>query len=283
VDRLRAQGHVFDEDDAVWVRTTDFGDDKDRVVIKSDGNPAYVAADIAYYLDKRERGFDLCIYMLGADHHGYIARLKAIASSLGEDPATVEVLIGQMVNLVRDGQPVWMSKRAGTVITLDDLVEAIGVDAARYSLIRSSVDSPIDIDLELWSSASNENPVYYVQYAHARLSALARNAAELGLAASAEHLDLLNHEKEGTLIRNIGEFPRVLKTAAALREPHRVSRYLEDLAGDYHRFYDSCRVLPQGDEDLNDLHAARLALCDATRQVIANGLGILGVTAPERM
>jgi arginyl-tRNA synthetase len=283
IAQLREAGTVFENDGAVWLRTTDFGDDKDRVVIKSDGQPAYVAADIAYYLDKRQRGFDLCIYMLGADHHGYIARLKAIASALGEDPATVEVLIGQMVNLVRDGQPVRMSKRAGTVITLDDLVEAIGVDAARYSLIRSSVDTPIDIDLALWSSASNENPVYYVQYAHARLSALARNAAELGLIPSTEHLDLLTHDKEGTLIRNLGEFPRVLKTAAALREPHRVSRYLEDLAGDYHRFYDSCRVLPQGDESPNDLHAARLALCQATRQVIANGLAILGVTAPERM
>ena len=283
IAKLREAGKVYEKDGAVWLRTTDFGDDKDRVVIKSDGAPAYVAADIAYYLDKRERGFDLCIYMLGADHHGYIARLKAIASALGEDPATVEVLIGQMVNLVRDGQPVRMSKRAGTVITLDDLVDAIGVDAARYSLIRSSVDSPIDIDLALWSSASSENPVYYVQYAHARLSALARNAAELGIAASTEHLDLLTHDKEGVLIRNIGEFPRVLKTAAALREPHRVSRYLEDLAGDYHRFYDSCRVLPQGDEAPNDLHSARLALCDATRRVIANGLAILGVTAPERM
>jgi arginyl-tRNA synthetase len=283
IAKLREAGSIYEKDGAVWLRTTDFGDDKDRVVIKSDGAPAYVAADIAYYLDKRERGFDLCIYMLGADHHGYIARLKAIATALGEDPATVEVLIGQMVNLVRDGQPVRMSKRAGTVITLDDLVEAIGVDAARYSLIRSSVDTPIDIDLELWSSASNENPVYYVQYAHARLAALARNAAELGLAPSTEHLDLLTHEKEGTLIRNLGEFPRVLKTAAALREPHRVSRYLEDLAGDYHRFYDSCRVLPQGDEAPSDLHAARLALCQATRQVIANGLAILGVTAPERM
>jgi len=283
IAKLREAGKVYEKDGAVWLRTTNFGDDKDRVVIKSDGAPAYVAADIAYYLDKRERGFDLCIYMLGADHHGYIARLKAIASSLGEDPATVEVLIGQMVNLVRDGQPIRMSKRAGTVITLDDLVESIGVDAARYSLIRSSVDTPIDIDLELWSSASNENPVYYVQYAHARLSALARNAAELGLSPSAEHLELLTHDKEGTLIRNLGEFPRVLKTAAALREPHRVSRYLEDLAGDYHRFYDSCRVLPQGDESPSDLHAARLALCQATRQVIANGLAILGVTAPERM
>lgn len=283
ITKLREAGKVYEKDGAVWLRTTDFGDDKDRVVIKSDGAPAYVAADIAYYLDKRERGFDLCIYMLGADHHGYIARLKAIASSLGEDPATVEVLIGQMVNLVRDGQPVRMSKRAGTVITLDDLVEAIGVDAARYSLIRSSVDTPIDIDLALWSSASNENPVYYVQYAHARLSALARNAAELGVSPSADHLELLTHDKEGTLIRNLGEFPRVLKTAAALREPHRVSRYLEDLAGDYHRFYDSCRVLPQGDESPGDLHAARLALCQATRQVIANGLAILGVKAPERM
>jgi arginyl-tRNA synthetase len=283
IAKLREAGKVYEKDGAVWLRTTDFGDDKDRVVIKSDGQPAYVAADIAYYLDKRQRGFDLCIYMLGADHHGYIARLKAIASALGEDPATVEVLIGQMVNLVRDGQPVRMSKRAGTVITLDDLVEAIGVDAARYSLIRSSVDSPIDIDLALWSSASNENPVYYVQYAHARLAALARNAAELGLIPSTEHLELLTHEKEGTLIRNLGEFPRVLKTAAALREPHRVSRYLEDLAGDYHRFYDSCRVLPQGDEAPNELHTARLALCQATRQVIANGLTILGVTAPERM
>ncbi|AQA04257.1 arginine--tRNA ligase [Mycobacterium sp. MS1601] len=280
---LRANGKIYEKDGATWLRTTEFGDDKDRVVIKSDGNPAYVAGDLAYYLDKRQRGFDLCIYMLGADHHGYIARLKAAAAALGDDPDTVEVLIGQMVNLVRDGQPVRMSKRAGTVITLDDLVDALGVDAARYALTRSSVDTPIDIDLELWSSASSENPVYYVQYAHARLSALARNAAELGLIASTEHLELLSHDKEGALIRNIGEFPRVLKTAANLREPHRVCRYLEDLAGDYHRFYDSCRVLPQGDEEPNDLHAARLALCQATRQVIANGLTILGVTAPERM
>ena len=283
IAKLRHTGAIYEKDGATWLRTTEFGDDKDRVVIKSDGQPAYIAADLAYYLDKRQRGFDLCIYMLGADHHGYIARLKAAAAALGDDPDTVEVLIGQMVNLVRDGQPVRMSKRAGTVITLDDLVEAIGVDAARYALIRSSVDSPIDIDLQLWSSASNENPVYYVQYAHARLCALARNAAELGVAADTAHLELLDHDKEGTLIRNLGEFPRVLQSAATLREPHRVSRYLEDLAGDYHRFYDSCRVLPQGDEPASDIHRARLALCDATRQVIANGLAILGVSAPERM
>ena len=283
IAKLRDNGAIYDKDGATWLRTTDFGDDKDRVVIKSDGQPAYVAGDIAYYLDKRRRGFDLCIYMLGADHHGYIGRLKAVAAALGEDPATVEVLIGQMVNLVRDGQPVRMSKRAGTVITLEDLVDAIGVDAARYVLIRSSVNSPIDIDLGLWASASNENPVYYVQYAHARLSALARNAADLGIAADTDQLDLLTHEKEGTLLRNLGEFPRVLKSAAALREPHRVCRYLEDLAGDYHRFYDACRVLPQGDEPATALNSARLALCAATRQVIANGLAILGVSAPERM
>jgi len=280
---LRETGNIYEKDGATWLRTTEFGDDKDRVVIKSDGQPAYIAGDLAYFLDKRQRGFDLCIYMLGADHHGYISRLKAAAAALGDDPDTVEVLIGQMVNLVRDGQPMRMSKRAGTVISLDDLVEAIGVDAARYALIRSSVDTPIDIDLQLWSSASNENPVYYVQYAHARLSALARSAADLGLAADTAHLELLAHDKEGALIRNLGEFPRVLKAAATLREPHRVCRYLEDLAGDYHRFYDSCRVLPQGDEQPTDLHRARLALCDATRQVIANGLRILGVSAPERM
>jgi arginyl-tRNA synthetase len=283
IAKLRETGSIYEKDGATWLRTTEFGDDKDRVVIKSDGNPAYIAGDLAYFLDKRQRGFDLCIYMLGADHHGYIARLKAAASALGDDPDTVEVLIGQMVNLVRDGQPVRMSKRAGTVITLDDLVDAIGVDAARYVLIRSSVDTPIDIDLALWSSASSENPVYYVQYAHARLSALARSAADLNIAADTGHLDLLNHDREGTLMRTIGEFPRILETAVSLREPHRVCRYLEDLAGDYHRFYDSCRVLPQGDEEPGDLHAARLALCAATRQVIANGLQILGVTAPERM
>ncbi|OFJ51751.1 arginine--tRNA ligase [Mycolicibacterium grossiae] len=283
IAKLRETGNIYEKDGATWLRTTEFGDDKDRVVIKSDGNPAYIAGDLAYYLDKRQRGFDLCIYMLGADHHGYIARLKAAAAALGDDPNTVEVLIGQLVNLVRDGQPVRMSKRAGTVITLDDLVDAIGVDAARYVLIRSSVDSPIDIDLELWSSASSENPVYYVQYAHARLSALARSAADLGIAADTGHLDLLTHDREGTLMRTLGEFPRILATAVALREPHRVCRYLEDLAGDYHRFYDSCRVLPMGDEEPGDLHAARLALCAATRQVIANGLDILGVSAPERM
>lgn len=283
VDYLKASGSLYEKDGAWWLRSTDFGDDKDRVVIKSDGNAAYIAGDIAYFQDKRQRGFDLCIYMLGADHHGYIGRLKAAAAAFGDDPNTVEVLIGQMVNLVRDGVAVKMSKRAGTVITLDDLVEAIGVDASRYVMIRSSVDSSIDIDLALWASASNENPVYYVQYAHARLASLARGAADLGISADQPDLSLLTHEQEGELIRTIGEYPRVVASAADLREPHRIARYLEELAGAYHRFYGACRVLPQGDEEPGPVNTARLALGNATRQVLANGLELLGVTAPERM
>ncbi|GAB2661678.1 arginine--tRNA ligase [Prescottella soli] len=283
VETLKGSGNLYHEDGAWWLKSTDFGDDKDRVVIKSDGNAAYIAGDIAYFQNKRARGFDLCIYMLGADHHGYIGRLKAAAAAFGDDPDTVEVMIGQMVNLVRAGVAVKMSKRAGTVITLDDLVEAIGVDAARYSLVRSSVDQSIDIDLELWTSTSNENPVYYVQYAHARLCSIARNAADLGLSSQDPNLGLLTHDREGDLIRTIGEYPRVVAKAAELREPHRIARYLEELAGTYHRFYDACRILPQGDEEATDLTTARLALCDASRQVLANGLELLGVSAPERM
>ncbi|EYT63353.1 arginyl-tRNA synthetase [Dietzia sp. UCD-THP] len=283
IEVLKGNGNLYESEGAWWLRSTDFGDDKDRVVLKSDGNAAYIAGDIAYFLDKRDRGFDLCIYMLGADHHGYIARLKAAAAALGDDPAAIEVLIGQMVSLVRDGVPVKMSKRAGTVITLDDLVEAIGVDAARYALIRSSVDQTMDIDLQLWASATNDNPVFYVQYAHARLCSLARNAADLGVTTDAADLALLVEDREGALIRTIGEFPRVVASAAELREPHRVARYLEELAGAYHRFYDTCRVLPMGDEEAGPLHAARLALSTATRQTLANGLRLIGVTAPEKM
>ena len=283
IEVLKGNGNLYESEGAWWLRSTDFGDDKDRVVLKSDGNAAYIAGDIAYFLDKRDRGFDLCIYMLGADHHGYIARLKAAAAALGDDPAAIEVLIGQMVSLVRDGVPVKMSKRAGTVITLDDLVDAIGVDAARYALIRSSVDQTMDIDLQLWTSATNDNPVFYVQYAHARLCSLARNAADLGVTTDAADLALLVEDREGALIRTIGEFPRVVASAAELREPHRVARYLEELAGAYHRFYDTCRVLPMGDEEAGPLHAARLALSTATRQTLANGLRLIGVTAPEKM
>ncbi|GGG77641.1 arginine--tRNA ligase [Corynebacterium pelargi] len=283
VEKLKANGNLYFEDGAWWLKSTDYGDDKDRVVIKSDGEAAYIAGDIAYVANKIERGFNLCIYMLGADHHGYINRLRAATAAMGYDADTVEVLIGQMVNLVRDGQAVKMSKRAGTVITLDDLVEAIGVDAARYAMIRSSVDSSLDIDLELWSSQSSDNPVYYVQYGHARLCSIARKAEALGVASSTDNLGLLSHEREGELIRTLGEFPAVVKAAATLREPHRVARYAEQLAGTFHRFYDSCQILPKQDEQASDLHSARLALAAATRQVLANALGLLGVSAPERM
>jgi arginyl-tRNA synthetase len=283
VARLKDSGALYFADGAWWLRSSEYGDDKDRPVIKSDGAPAYIAGDIAYYLDKRARGFDLCLYLLGADHHGYIGRLKAVAAALGDDPATVEVLIGQLVNLVREGTAVRMSKRAGTVVTMADLVEAVGVDAARYALIRSSHASPIDIDLDLWSKRTNDNPVFYVQYAHARLTSLARNAADLGISSKDARLGLLGHEREGELIRTLGEYPRIVASAAQLREPHRVARYLEQLAGAYHRFYDTCRILPLGDEQPAPRHAARLALSEATRQVLANGLDLLGVSAPERM
>ncbi|MGH3836337.1 MAG: arginine--tRNA ligase, partial [Pseudonocardiaceae bacterium] len=227
VARLKDSGALYFADGAWWLRSSEYGDDKDRPVIKSDGAPAYIAGDIAYYLDKRARGFDLCVYMLGADHHGYIGRLKAVAAALGDDPATVEVLIGQLVNLVREGVGVRMSKRAGTVVTMEDLVEAVGVDAARFALVRSSHTSPIDIDLELWSKRTSDNPVFYVQYAHARLASLARNAADLGISSKSAQLGLLGHEREGELIRTLGEFPRIVVSAAQLREPHRVARYLE--------------------------------------------------------
>ncbi|MCP2325159.1 arginyl-tRNA synthetase [Hamadaea flava] len=286
LERLRAQGHTFEADGAMWLRTTDFGDDKDRVLRKSNGEWTYFAADCAYYLDKRERGAERVVIMLGADHHGYIGRMRAMSACFGDDPdRNLEILIGQMVNLVRDGQPVRMSKRAGTVVTLEDLVDAIGVDASRYALARYSSDSPIDIDIELWTRATRDNPVYYVQYVAARTASVGRNAAELGLTRDTAPFDpaLLTHEKELELLKTLGDFPAVVQSAAELREPHRVARYLEELAGAYHRFYDNCRVLPQADESINALHVARLWLNDATRQVIVNGLTLLGVSAPERM
>jgi arginyl-tRNA synthetase len=285
VTKLKDSGDLYEKDGAWWIASSEYGDDQDRVVLKSDGNAAYIAGDIAYFQNKRSRGFDLCIYMLGADHHGYIGRLKAAAAAFGDDPATVEVLIGQMVNLVKDGVAVRMSKRAGTVVTLDDLVEAIGIDASRYSLVRSSVNSSIDIDLNLWTSQSNENPVYYVQYAHARTASIARNAAEFEYDTVTPDFGLLTADEEGELIRTIGEYPRAVASAASLREPHRVARYLEELAGAYHRFQTNknLRVLPLGDDPVTPTNAARLALANATRQVLSNGLGLLGVSAPERM
>jgi arginyl-tRNA synthetase len=283
VDRLTELGNTYEKDGALWLATEKFGDDKDRVVIKSDGHGSYLSGDLAYYLDKRSRGFDRCFIMLGADHHGYVNRLMAMCAAFGDTPhVNLEILIGQLVNLVRDGQPLRMSKRAGTVVTIDDLVGAIGVDAARYALARFSSDSTIDLDLDLWARQSNDNPVFTVQYAHARVSSLMRNAADLGVVAES-HPELLTHEKEGELLRALAEFPRVVASAAELRHPHRVARYLEELAGKYHRFYDNCRVLPRGDEETSDLHRGRLLLVDATRVVLANGLGLLGVSAPERM
>lgn len=285
VETLKNSGDLYSKDGAWWIKSSEYGDDQDRVVIKSDGHAAYIAGDIAYLQNKRSRGFDLCIYMLGADHHGYIGRLKAAAAAFGDDPDSVEVLIGQMVNLLRDGVAVRMSKRAGTVVTLDDLVEAIGVDAARYSLVRSSVNSSIDIDLDLWTKQESINPVYYVQYAHARAASIARNAAEFEYDKVTPDFALLDSDLEGALIRTLGEFPRVVASAATLREPHRIARYLEELAGAYHPFQSNkaLRVLPMGDEPVSPVNAARLVLVNATRQVLANGLALLGVTAPERM
>ncbi|MGO4104650.1 arginine--tRNA ligase [Leifsonia sp. YAF41] len=284
IERLREQGHIFEEDGAIWLRTTDFGDDRDRVIIRSNGEPAYISGDIGYYLDKRERGFDQNLIMLGADHHGYVGRMMAMAEAFGDTPGVhLQILIGQMVNLLRDGEPVRMSKRAGTIVTLDDLVDAVGVDAGRYALVRSSSDSQLDIDLDLLGKHTNENPVFYVQYAHARTCSVARNAAASGVDRSVFAPELLVHDSESALLGVLQEFPRVVAQAAELREPHRVARYIEEVAGYYHRWYDNCRVIPLGEEPVTDVHRTRLWLNDATGQVIRNGLGLLGVSAPEKM
>jgi arginyl-tRNA synthetase len=287
IDRLTEMGNTYEADGALWLRSKKYGDEKDRVIIRSDGRPAYISGDLAYYLDKRERGFDLVVIMLGADHHGYVGRLMAMCQAFGDTPhENLEVLIGQMVNLVKDGQPLRMSKRAGTGVTIDDLLEAVGGDAARYALVRYSSDSNIDLDLELWASASSDNPVYYVQYAHARLCSILRNASELGLVpAAGDDFDpsALSHEREGDLLRALADFPGVVASVAELRAPHRLARYLEATAATFHRFYDVCRVLPLGDEEPTDIHRARLLLVDATRIVIARGLDLVGVSAPERM
>jgi arginyl-tRNA synthetase len=288
--RLDERGHVYMADGAVWVRTSAFGDDKDRVFRRSDGSYSYFAADCAYYLDKRGRGFDQIMIILGADHHGYVGRMRAVAACFGDDPGqTLEILIGQLVSLVRDGQPVRLSKRGGNVITLADLVSAIGADAARYALARYSIDSPVDIDLDRWARQSNDNPVYYVQYAHARICSLLAAADQAGHGRGAAYDPaLLGTDRETELLRDLGDFPAVVASAAELRQPHRVARYLEHLAGGYHRFYDACRVLPRAgpsaaDNPAPDLSQARLWLAEATRIVLANGLRLLGVTAPERM
>jgi arginyl-tRNA synthetase len=279
IARLRELGNIYEKDGATWLATEKYGDDKDRVIVKSDGHGAYISGDAAYYLDKRERGFERCIILLGADHHGYVGRMMALSAAFGDEPGVnLEIIIGQMVNLLSHGSVVRMGKRTGNLITLLDLVDAIGVDAARYALVRNSLETNLDIDLDLWAKATSDNPVFYVQYAHARVSSILRNAADLGL-EPASHPELLSHEKEGDLLRALAEFPRVVAAATTLREPHRVARYLEDTAAAYHR----CRVLPRGDADPTDLHRARLRLVEATRIVLANGLGLLAVSAPDRM
>ena len=286
LSKLKAQGHVYELEGAIWLRTTDFGDDKDRVMIKSDGSFAYFASDSAYYVSKRERGFNLCIYMLGADHHGYVGRIKAIAACAGDDKdKDVEILIGQMVKIIEGGEEIKLSKRAGTIITLEELVEKVGKDAARYTLIRFPTDTPMVMDVDLLRKNTNENPVYYVQYAHARICAVLRNAKDYGINYEIKSFnpELLVHERERELIGLLAEFPRVVSAAAQAREPHRVARYIEDLASQYHRFYNDCRVLPLGDEKPTELNSARATLCLATAQVISNGLDLLGVSAPEKM
>jgi arginyl-tRNA synthetase len=283
LENLRDLGHLYDADGALWMRTTDFGDDKDRVLIRSNGELTYFASDTAYYVNKRSRGFDKCIYLLGADHHGYVGRLKAMAACVGDDPEeNIEVLIGQLVKIVRGEVEVKLSKRAGDLVTLQELMDEIGVDPLRYSLARYPQDSPLTLDIEQITRASNDNPVYYVQYVAARTASILRNAADLQLAPES-HPELLTHEKEGDLLRALADLPRVVQGAADLREPHRVARYLEDTAATFHRFYDECRVLPRGDEEPTDLHRARLVLVQATRTVFENGLDLVGVTAPERM
>ena len=284
VELLREKGHIFEDDGAVWLRSTTFGDDRDRVVIKSDGEAAYIAGDIAYYQNKRARGFDRCIYMLGADHHGYVPRMMALCAAFGDKPGeNLEILIGQMVNLVRGGEPVRMSKRAGTVVTMEDLVELVGVDAARYALARSSINSSLDVDLEQLNKKTNDNPVFYVQYAHARTKQVEKNAASLGVDLSEFAPELLTHASESELLAKLSEFPRVVAQAAEFREPHRVARYIEEIAGSYHRFYDNCRVTPLSDQAVESVHRTRLWLNNAAGVVLANGLGLLGVSAPERM
>ncbi|MGV8882169.1 MAG: arginine--tRNA ligase [Rhodoglobus sp.] len=284
IARLSELGAIFEADGATWFRSTDYDDDKDRVVIKSDGEAGYISGDLAYYLNKRERGFERNFIMLGADHHGYVRRLMAMTKAFGDEPyMNLEILIGQMVNLVRDGEPMRMSKRAGTVVTLEDLVEAVGVDAGRYALVRSSIDSQVDIDLELWGKHTPDNPVFYVQYAHARTHAVDRNAAASGIDRSVFDASTLDHETESILLGILAEFPRVVRQAAELREPHRVARYAEELAGAYHSWYAACRVTPQADEPVTDVHRTRLWLNDAVGQVLRSALGLLGVNAPERM
>jgi arginyl-tRNA synthetase len=282
IARLRDAGHVEERDGALWLRTTDFGDDKDRVLVRADGRPTYLAADCAYMASKIARGFDRCIYLLGADHHGYVKRLKAIAAAEGVDPARVEIIIGQLVSLYHAGEALRMSKRTGELVTFDELIDEVGADAARYTFLRTSLDVTQDFDIAEVVRQDRENPVYYVQYSHARIAGIMRTATERGVVPGAvedARLDLLTHDTEEELIRRIAAYPETVAFAAAERAPHRVARYAEDLAEAFHRFYTECQVVGS---DV-DLTRARYWLCVAARQTLVNALGLLGVSAPDRM
>ena len=280
LDKLRANGHVFEEGGATWFRSTTFGDDKDRVLIKNDGTYTYLTPDIAYHEDKLNRGFDKLINIWGADHHGYIPRMKAAIEALGYDRETLEVHVAQMVQLYKDGEKFKMSKRTGKAVTLRELVEDVGLDAVRYFFAMRSGDSQMDFDLDLAISQSNENPVYYAQYAHARISSILRQAGETELSASVANVSLLQAEKELELLKKIGDFPKVVGDAARLRSPHRITNYIQELAATFHSFYNAEKVLDPSNSELSE---ARLALITATRTTIANALKLVGVSAPEKM
>ncbi|MFC4410705.1 arginine--tRNA ligase [Chungangia koreensis] len=280
LQKLRDNGHVYEEDGATWFRSTTFGDDKDRVLIKNDGSYTYLTPDIAYHEDKLQRGFDKLINIWGADHHGYIPRMKAAIQALGYDGDTLEVSVIQMVQLYKDGEKMKMSKRTGKAVTLRELVEEVGLDAVRYFFAMRSGDTHMDFDLDLAVSQSNENPVYYSQYAHARISSILRQAVELGQTGDNADLSLLKSEKETELMKKLGDFPQEVATAAKLRAPHRIANYIQELAAAFHSFYNADKVLDAANPALS---SARIALITATRTTIANALKLIGVSAPERM
>lgn len=279
---LKENGTMYEKDGALWLKSTSFGDDKDRVVIRDNGVPTYLAADIAYHRDKLERGYNTVINLWGADHHGYICRVKAAIAAMGYNADDLEVLILQMVSLYRNGELVKMSKRTGQSVTLNELIEEVGRDAARFFFIMRSIDSQLDFDLDLAKSRSNENPVYYIQYAHARIASIFRQIEEAGIEyGSWEHatLSLLVEEAEIDLIKKLGDYPDEVASAARERAPHRIARYVHELAGLFHTFYNQCRIIGVDSE----LQAARIALVTAVQHVIRHGLAILGVDAPEKM
>ena len=278
--KLKENGHVFEEDGATWFRSTTFGDDKDRVLIKNDGTYTYLTPDIAYHENKLFRGFDKLINIWGADHHGYIPRMKAAIEALGYERDTLEVNVVQMVQLFKDGELFKMSKRTGKAVTLRELVEDVGLDAVRYFFAMRSGDSQMDFDLDLAISQSNENPVYYAQYAHARISSILRSADEMGMAASVEHVSLLQAEKELELLKKIGDFPQIVSDSARMRSPHRITTYIQEVAATFHSFYNAEKVLDPTNRELSE---ARLALITATRTTLANALKLVGVSAPEKM